>query len=96
MVKAKEKFEWSAEEDTAFMELKTYLTNPPVLTAPNDGEEMLLYIAATDRVVSTVLVVERTEAGHVYPVQRPVYYVSEVLNDSKHRYHHIENCYTQF
>jgi hypothetical protein len=34
--------------------------------------------------------VEREEEGHVYKVQRPVYYVSEVLIDSKIRYPHIQ------
>jgi hypothetical protein len=34
-------------------------------------------------VVSAVLVAERPEEGHQYPIQRPVYYVSEVLSDSK-------------
>jgi hypothetical protein len=37
-------------------------------------------------VVSTVLVAEREEEGQAYPVQRPVYYVSEVLADAKTRY----------
>jgi hypothetical protein len=37
-------------------------------------------------VVSTVLVVEREEEGQAYPVQRPVYYVSEVLANAKTRY----------
>jgi hypothetical protein len=37
-------------------------------------------------VVSAVLVAEQPEEGHQYPIQRPVYYVSEVLSDSKVRY----------
>jgi hypothetical protein len=37
-------------------------------------------------VVSTAIVVERQEDCHAYPVQRPVYFVSEVLSDSKARY----------
>jgi hypothetical protein len=37
-------------------------------------------------VVSVVLMAERPKQGHQYPVQRPVYYVSEVLYDSKVRY----------
>jgi hypothetical protein len=37
-------------------------------------------------VVSVVLVAKRPEEGHPYPVQRPVYYVSEVLSDNKVRY----------
>jgi hypothetical protein len=38
--------------------------------------------------VSAAIVVERKE-GHVYKVQRPVYYISEVLTDSKIRYPHV-------
>ena len=71
LLKAKEKFEWSDEADAAFTQLKQYLSSSPVLTAPNPKEPLLLYIAATDRVVSTVLVVKREEPGHAYPVQTP-------------------------
>jgi hypothetical protein len=81
-----EKFEWSKEVDTAFIELKQFLTSPPVLTAPKKGKTLLLYIAATNRVVSTTIVVKHEEIGHVYKVQRPVYFISEVLNESKTRY----------
>jgi hypothetical protein len=49
-------------------------------------ETLLLYIFATTNVVSTVLVSEREEEGQAYPVQRPVYYVSDVLADAKTRY----------
>ena len=47
-------------------------------------------MAATNRVVSTVLVVEREEEGKAHPVQRPVYYLSEVLTESKQRYPHYQ------
>jgi hypothetical protein len=35
-------------------------------------------------------VVERTEEGHALPVQRPVYYISEVLSETKVRYPQIQ------
>ena len=55
---------------------------------------MLLYIAATSRVVSVVLVVERPEEGKAQPVQRPIYYLSEVLSLSKQNYPHYQKmCY---
>jgi ribonuclease HI len=47
---------------------------------------MLLYIVATNQVVSSVLVVERAEEGKEHGVQRPVYYLSEVLSPTKQRY----------
>jgi hypothetical protein len=50
---------------------------------------MYLYVAATTQVVSTVIIVERTEKGHALPVQRPVYYISEVLSETKARYPQI-------
>jgi hypothetical protein len=51
---------------------------------------MLLYIAATPRVISIVIVVERTEEGKELSVQRPVYYLSEVLTLSKQNYQHYQ------
>ena len=56
-------FEWNDKADEAFFQLKKMLTTPPVLEAPTPKEPMLLYIAATSRVVSTVIVVERKEEG---------------------------------
>jgi hypothetical protein len=44
---------------------------------------MLLYMVATNRVVSIVIVVERKEEQQTYPVQCPAYYLSEVFTESK-------------
>ena len=74
----------------AFQELKDFLTSPPVLIAPEDGEVLLLYIAATTSIVNTVLVVEHDETGQIYKVQRPVYFISEVLGESKARYPQVQ------
>jgi hypothetical protein len=49
---------------------------------------MLLYIEATPWVISVVIMVERTEEGKELPVQRLVYYLSEVLTLSKQNYPH--------
>ena len=40
--------------------------------------------------VSAVIVVERQEEGHALPIQRPVYYISEVLFETKIRYPQIQ------
>jgi hypothetical protein len=90
LLKASEKFVWSKEADAAFTQLKKFLTSPPVLTAPQKDDVLFLYVAATDRVVSTVIVVEREEPGHIYKVQHLVYFIREVLNESKSRYPQIQ------
>jgi hypothetical protein len=41
-------------------------------------------------VVSTVIMVDHEEPGHVYKVQHPVYFISEVLNESKDRYPQVQ------
>jgi hypothetical protein len=66
------------------------LTKAPILVPPTEGEHFLLYIAATTQVVSAALVVEREEEGHTLKVQRSVYFISEVLSDSKTRYPQIQ------
>jgi hypothetical protein len=66
------------------------LSTPPVLVAPREKEPLLLYIAATHQVVSTILVVERREEGKAHGIQRPVYFISEVLSPTKQRYPHYQ------
>jgi hypothetical protein len=88
--KHQEKFVWTPEADQALAQLKDFLSKPPVLTAPHKKEQLLLYLAATTHVVSTAIVVEMQEDGHAYPVQRPVYFVSEVLSESKARYQPVQ------
>ncbi len=56
----------------------------------NAGEPMLLYISATHQVVSAMLIVEREQDGHKFPLQKPVYYVSTVLTPCKSRYPHYQ------
>ena len=65
--------------------LKASLTSAPILVALKRGEPLLLYVAASNHVVSTALVVEREEPGHHLKVQRPIYFVGEVLTDPKVR-----------
>jgi hypothetical protein len=90
-------FSWTEEAEQAFQELKQHLVSLPVLVAPDPREPLYLYIAAAAEVVSMVLVVKRMSqesqepegsglATGVRTVQRPVYYVSEVLHEAKTRY----------
>jgi hypothetical protein len=50
----------------------------------------LIYVAATTQVVSAAIIVERREEGHALLVQRPVYFISEVLSETKICYPQIQ------
>jgi ribonuclease HI len=88
LMKKSDTFVWTTQADAAFNELKQMLSTVPVLASPMPKEPRLLYIAATNRVISAVVVVEREEGGKT--VQRPVYYLSEVLSTSKQNYPHYQ------
>ena len=70
--------------------LKASLTLALVLIAPEQGEPLLLYVMANNHVVSTTLIVEREELGCPLKVQRPVYFIGEVLTDAKARYPQVQ------
>src|SRR3954465_1414906 len=67
-----EKFEWTKEAHKAFAYLKKTLLTPPILAVPTEREKLYLYVAARNSVVSTALVVERTEEGKVQSIQSPI------------------------
>jgi hypothetical protein len=86
LLKCQDKFQWMEEAERALQDSKHHRQCPPVLTAPLSGEDLLLYIAATTHVVNSAIVVERGEEGHAFGVQSLVYFISEVLFESKVRY----------
>jgi hypothetical protein len=45
------------------------LAHASILTPPQSGEPLYVYVATTTQVVSAVIVVERMEEGHALPVQ---------------------------
>jgi hypothetical protein len=62
----------------------------PILTPPQGSEPLYLFVVVTTQVVSALIIVERMEEGHSLLVQRPVYYISEVLSKTKVRYPQIQ------
>jgi hypothetical protein len=77
-------FVWSNECEEAFGQLKEYLVNPPLLSSPEEGEILYLYLAVSPSAVSSVLI--REESG----VQKPVYFTSKALHGAEERYLRIE------
>ncbi|XP_077249113.1 uncharacterized protein LOC143888546 [Tasmannia lanceolata] len=75
---------WTEECQTAFKELKQYLSSPPLLTKPEPGEELFLYLSVSPTALAAVLIHKE------HRQQKPIYYVSKVLHDVEIRYQRVE------
>nr|GEX25415.1 reverse transcriptase domain-containing protein [Tanacetum cinerariifolium] len=72
----KSDFHWTAEAEEAFKQIKQLIAELPMLTAPMEKEELIIYLAAAKETVSAVLMMEM-EAK-----QMPIYFVSRALNST--------------
>ena len=77
--------EWNEECDRAFVAIKKYLTESPILVSPEAGNTLYLYLAASDIAVSAALFKECGDAK-----LRPVFFVSKSLTDAEIKYTHLE------
>ena len=66
--------------------MKEYLANPPVLCKPELGTPLRLYFTVSERAISSVLLQEQDW------VQRPIYFVSKVLQGPEMRYQALEKA----
>ena len=69
----KKAFQWDPNCEEAFLALKTYLSSPPILVSPSEGELLTLYLAVSNFSTSAILVRDKDR------VQHPVYYCSRAL-----------------
>ncbi|KAI5313056.1 hypothetical protein L3X38_042230 [Prunus dulcis] len=75
---------WTAECETAFSELKEYMGRAPLLSTPEHGDVLVIYLSVSASAVSSVLIRSKDNAEH------PVHYVSKALQDAEVRYPDIE------
>ncbi|GKU87084.1 hypothetical protein SLEP1_g1535 [Rubroshorea leprosula] len=73
-------FQWTVECQRAFDELKQYLASAPLLSKAVDGECLYLYLGVTEEAVSSILLREENKN------QKPVCYVSKVLQGAEQNY----------
>jgi hypothetical protein len=60
LLRKETKFEWTDECETALKHLKETLSAPPVLSRPDQGEVLYLYLSVSSDTVSAVLIRETT------------------------------------
>ena len=77
-------FLWDDKCEQAFKVLKEYLSKPPLLLKPVEGELLYLYLAVTEYAISGALVREKDK------VQWSVYYINKRLVDAEIRYPEME------
>ncbi|GJX35151.1 reverse transcriptase domain-containing protein [Tanacetum coccineum] len=55
----KSDFQWTQEAEVAFKQMKKLLAELPMLTAPKEKDELIIYLAATKETISAVLMTEK-------------------------------------
>jgi hypothetical protein len=88
VLRSTKNFQWSETQKQAFQELKDYLSNMTKLFPLEPRPPLLLYVSASNSVVSAVLVQEKEEKGKLKQI--PVYFASEALSGSKIFYSELE------
>ncbi|GJR69492.1 reverse transcriptase domain-containing protein [Tanacetum coccineum] len=80
----KSDFQWTTEAETAFQQMKKSIAELPMMAAPQEKEELIIYLAAAKEAISAVLMTERDGK------QIPIYFVSRALRGPEINYTPME------
>ncbi|GJY08551.1 reverse transcriptase domain-containing protein [Tanacetum coccineum] len=80
----KSDFQWTAEAEKAFQEMKQHIAELPMLTTPKPREELIMYLCAAREAISAVLLIERDSK------KMPIYLVSRTLQTPEINYSPME------
>ena len=81
------KVSWNEECDQAFMAIKQYLIEPPILASLGAGDTLYLYLAVSEVSVSATLFKEDENQK-----QRPIFLVRKSLSGAETRYTRLERA----
>ncbi|GJS82150.1 reverse transcriptase domain-containing protein [Tanacetum coccineum] len=76
--------QWTKVIEAAFLEMKRLVSELPTLTTPKKGKTLMMYLVATNEVVSAVLLTKRDGR------QMPIHYVSQSLQGAETNYAPME------
>ncbi|GKG08653.1 reverse transcriptase domain-containing protein, partial [Tanacetum coccineum] len=80
----KSDFQWTPEAEMAFKQMKKSIAELPMLAAPKEKEELIIYLAAAKEAISAVQMTER-DGKHV-----PIYFIGRALQGPKINYTPME------
>ncbi|KAF8109077.1 hypothetical protein N665_0103s0032 [Sinapis alba] len=84
LLRGNKKFMWDEKCEEALAQLKQYITMPSVLSKPEEGDIMSLYIFVSSTAVSSVLNQDDREE------ERPIFYTSKRMTSPETRYPTLE------
>jgi hypothetical protein len=86
LLKKDVKFEWNDESKKAFQDIKTAISEAPVLISPDYSKDFQIFSFASEDTIAGVLL-QKNDQGH----EQPIAYMSRALQNAELKYPMFEN-----
>jgi len=83
IMKKQTAYKWDDQCEATFQQIKEMISSPPIMSRSVEELPLQLYLSVSDDTISATLIQEN-------PEQRPVYFISRVLQSVETRYQLIE------